>query len=301
MILPNGSRPSNERSSPLDRHTTLRVGGPADELVFPETVEHVQDILQRAAVTATPWRVLGRGSNLVVADEGVRGIVIHTGLLRHIRFLGDGRVAAGAGLHTSVLFNEALKAGLGGLEALVGYPASVGGAARMNAGGAWGETGARVESVVAVAAGGEVVELDAEQCRFAYRGSALGGMVVAEVVFRLPEVVPHEYRERTHAIYRAKKGAQPLGMPSAGCMFKNPRRGMSAGRIIDECGLKGVARGGAMVSQLHGNFVVNRGGATCDDVLRLVDHVRWQVQRIQGISLELEVEVWGRDHVPTHA
>jgi len=300
VIWRNAFGISTDRSSPLSRWTTLGVGGPAEVLAFPSSVEQCSSLLADCAVEGTEWRVLGRGSNLLVDDAGVPGVVIHTRLLRWLRIGDDGRVRAGAGLQTSTLLAQTRQAGLGGLECLVGYPASVGGAARMNAGGKWGETGARIEEVVVVEAGGDVRTLSAAECAFGYRTSSLGRAVVAEVAFRLPEVDPRDYRARIEAIHSEKAAVQPLSQPSAGCMFRNPAPGVSAGRLIDECGLKGLTVGGAMVSPRHGNFVVNTGEATAEDVLRLVDQVRDAVSRRTGHELVLEVEVWRPGHVPAH-
>lgn len=299
MISRNVCSISTDRSSPLSGWTTLGVGGPADEMAFPRTVDEAASVLRSCGDRGLPWRALGRGSNLLVDDAGVRGVVISTRDLRNLRIGRDGRVTAGAGLPTSVLLAETLAAGLGGLECLVGYPASAGGAARMNAGGRWGETGAVVEEVVAVDAAGEVRTLSAAECAFGYRRSALGAYLVVEVVLRLPEVDAAAYRARIDAIRREKAAAQPLGEPSAGCVFKNPPGG-SAGRLVDAAGLKGHAIGGAMVSTVHGNFIVNRGGASSADVLRLIDRVRDEVLARFGVELEQEVEVW-RDHVPAAA
>ena len=299
MISRNVCAISTNRSSPLSEWTTLGVGGPADEMAFPRDAEEAACVLRACGDRGLPWRALGRGSNLLVDDAGVRGVVISTRDLRSIRIGRDGRVHAGAGLPTSVLLKQTVAAGLGGLECLVGYPASAGGAARMNAGGRWGETGAEVEEVVVVDAAGEIRTLSAAECAFAYRRSSLGAVLVVEVVFRLPEVDVPAYRARIDAIRREKSAAQPLGEPSAGCVFKNPPGG-SAGRLVDAAGLKGHVLGGAMVSTVHGNFIVNRGGATAADVRRLIDHARDEVLRRFGVELEQEVEVWTND-VPAAA
>lgn len=291
MISRNVCAISTVRSSLLSAFTTLKVGGPADTIAFPRDAEEASMLVRDCASRGELWRVLGCGSNLLVADAGVRGTVIHTRHLRTCRIESGGRVVAGAGLPTSTLLSETRRAGLGGLECVVGYPATVGGAARMNAGGRWGETGARIESVIVVDEAGEIREMTRDECCFGYRKSALGRFVVAEVVFRLPEVDPAEYRRTIEDIHAQKSAAQPLGDPSAGCMFRNPE-GNSAGRLIDAAGLKGRTRGGAMVSTVHGNFIVNRGGATCDDVLRLRDEVRDEVLSRFGVELEGEVEVW---------
>ena len=149
---------------------------------------------------------------------------------------------------------------------------------------------------------GEIHTLSADECAFGYRSSALGRVLVVEVAFRLPEVDPREYRARIEQIHREKAATQPLSEPSAGCVFKNPAPGVSAGKLVDACGLKGVSVGGAMVSNVHGNFIVNRGGATARDIQKLIDFIRTEVAAVTGHELVLEVEVWGRHagrhHVP---
>ena len=184
MISRNGCAPSITRSLLLSPFTTLRIGGPAD-ICAPRSIEDLRFILEWCWDTDTPWRVLGRGSNLLICDDGVPGVVIHTRGLDSLRFADDGEVVAGAGLRTSMLLGRTRERGLGGLECLVGYPATVGGAARMNAGGTWGYAGDRIERVRVVGAGGLVRDLTAEQCRFGYRSSALAGYVVAEVVLQI--------------------------------------------------------------------------------------------------------------------
>ena len=298
MILRTGSAPSITRSLLLSRLTTLRVGGAAD-VCSPRTIDEVRLVLEWCAETATPWRVLGRGSNLLVSDDGVPGIVIHTRALDTLRFGDDGEVVAGAGLGTSVLLGRARDHGLGGLECLVGYPATAGGAARMNAGGKWGSTGDVIEKVRVIGPGGLVRELTAAECRFGYRKSALASYVVAEVVFRLPPVDVEDYRRRIKAILDEKSAVQPLTQKSAGCVFKNPA-GHSAGKLVDECGMKGLRVGGAQVSPIHGNFIVNAGNATAIEVHELIDRVREGVERRSGVRLELEVEIWGETPVPAH-
>jgi len=298
VILRTGSAPSTTRSLLLSPLTTFRVGGPA-EICAPRTVEELRLTLEWCAETATPWRALGRGSNLLVSDDGVDGLVIQTRALDRLEFGEDGRVTAGAGLRTSVLLGRTRDLGLGGLECLVGYPATVGGAARMNAGGKWGSTGAVIESVRVVGAGGLVRDLTAEQCAFGYRSSSLGASVVAEVTFRLPRVDARDYRAKIDAIHREKAASQPLSRHSAGCIFKNPKA-VSAGLLVQEAGLKGLRVGGAEVSSVHGNFIVNAGGATAADVHELIDRVRERVEHAFGLRLELEVEVWGGTPVPAH-
>jgi len=297
VISRNDCGPSITKSLLLSPLTTLRVGGPADVCV-PRTLDELRLALEWCAETATPWRALGRGSNLLVSDDGVPGVVIHTRGLDSLAFGEDGLVVAGAGVRTSALLGRARDRGLGGLECLVGYPATVGGVARMNAGGKWGCAGERIEKVRVVGAGGLVRELTAGECRFGYRTSALADFVVAEVVFRLPKIDVVEYTLHIEAIRREKAASQPLSEHSAGCVFKNPSSALSAGRLVDECGLKGLRVGGAEVSTLHGNFIVNAGRATALDVFELIERVRETVDRRAGVLLELEVEVWGETPVP---
>ncbi len=300
MISRIGFAPSITKSLLLSPLTTLRVGGPADVCV-PRTADELRLALEWCAETATPWRVLGRGSNLLVSDDGVPGIVIHTAALRTLEFGDDGQVTAGAGVRTSVLLGRTRDRGLGGLECLVGYPATVGGVARMNAGGKWGCASAVIEKVRVVGAGGVLREMTAEQCRFGYRTSALADCVVAEVVFRLPKVDVADYRRRVDEIHREKAATQPLADHSAGCVFKNPAKDLGAGRLVDEAGLKGLRVGGAQVSTVHGNFIVNKGGASATDVHELIDRVREGVERRTGVRLQLEVEVWGETPVPARS
>jgi UDP-N-acetylmuramate dehydrogenase len=283
---------STRRSSPLSRWTTLGVGGPADLLFLPESPRELEEVVGVCRDRSLPWRALGKGSNLVVADEGVRGAVIQTGGLRTLEFGPDGLVTAGAGLPTSVLLAQTRRRGLGGLECLVGYPATAGGVARMNAGGRWGFAGDRIEGVHVVDPAGRLRRIAAEDCGFGYRTSLLGDHVIAAVEFRLPHVDPVLYRGAVERIHAEKARVQPLDRKSAGCMFKNPADGPAAGKLVDELGLKGHSRGGAMVSTRHGNFIVNAGDARAVDVLDLVDEIRTTVERETGLVLELEVEVW---------
>jgi len=298
VTSPSTCAHSTAKSSRLADWTTLKVGGPAERLAFPESVDEVREVLHGCTERDEPWRVLGRGSNLIVSDEGVPGTVIHTRALRSLSVEDDGLVVAGAGLATSVLLADTRRRGLGGLESLVGYPATVGGAARMNAGGRWGETGDRVVWVTAVTAQGRVLRLSREECGFAYRSSELGAFVVVEVALRLPRVDPAAYQRRIDEIRAAKGAAQPLEQASAGCVFRNPSAQVSAGWLVDACGLRGSWRGGAQVSEKHANFVVNARGATAADVMGLILDVREEVARQKDVRLDLEVEWWGANDVP---
>lgn len=268
------------REEPLAPYTTLKVGGPAEYFVEPRDPEELARVLAAARECDVPVRVLGSGANLLVRDAGVRGAVVR---LTHLNRRRGWTVEAGYGLPR--LVKESVGAGLAGLECLAGVPAAVGGAVRMNAGGRHGEIAGAVRAVDVVTFEGAARRLRRDEVGFRYRGTALEGAVVVAVEFELRH--DPEAARRYHEILAAKKASQPLGVPSAGCMFKNPPGG-HAGRLIDECGLKGARAGRAHISRKHANFIVNDGGATADDVLRLVDLVRRRVP----VPLELEVLVW---------
>jgi UDP-N-acetylmuramate dehydrogenase len=275
-----------ERSIPFQSHaalapfTTMKVGGPAEWLVEPEHEEQLADVFRAAREFDVPVRVLGSGANLLVRDEGVRGAVVR---LTHF----DRRIGlhVQAGYNLARLCKETAAEGLGGLEALAGIPATVGGAVRMNAGGRHGETAAAVRSVDVMTPDGAIRRLKRDEVGFAYRSTRLGDAVVLAADFALEPA--DGVRERYDAVMNEKKRNQPLGTHNAGCMFKNPPGG-HAGRIIDACGLKGERVGAAHVSRKHANFIVNDGGATATDVLLLVDKIKKRVP----VPLELEVLVW---------
>jgi UDP-N-acetylmuramate dehydrogenase len=265
---------------PLAPYTTMKVGGPADYLVEPRTAEELARVAAAARECDVPWRVLGSGANLLVRDEGVRGTV-----LRLARLARREGLHVEAGYSLARLVKETVAEGLAGLECLAGVPAAIGGAVRMNAGGRHGEIAGAVRYVDVLTPEGEFRRLSPPEVGFRYRGTDLDGRIVLAAGFDLrPD---DAVRARYDAILADKKRNQPLGSPNAGCMFKNPPGG-HAGRIIDQCGLKGERVGSAHVSRKHANFIVNEGGATAGDVLRLVDRIRSRVP----VPLELEVLVW---------
>ena len=265
---------------PLAPFTTMKVGGPADYFVEPRTPEDLAATFRAALECGLPVRILGSGANLLVRDEGVRGVVVRFTHLNRRKGLH-----VEAGYNFARLVKETAAEGLGGLECLAGIPAQVGGAIRMNAGGRHGETAAAVDYVDVMTPAGELRRLTREQVGFRYRGTSLGDAVVLAAGFYL---LPADgVRERYEGVLAQKKSSQPLGTHNAGCMFKNPPGG-HAGRIIDECGLKGLRVGNAHVSEKHANFIENDGGATAADILRLVE----KIQARAPLPLELEVLVW---------
>jgi UDP-N-acetylmuramate dehydrogenase len=280
------------RDEPLARHTTMGVGGPAALMAFPRTTGELQTTLRLRAETGVPHRVLGGGSNLVVVDEGLDELVVNTEELRDVTLDEDGAVTAGAGANLIGTVLKSCRAGWRGLESAVGIPGSVGGAAVMNA-GAYGFSISDVLREIAVFdERGERTD-PPEGWRFHYRGSSIPeGSAVAAVTLALSRDDPAALAEETRVLAERRRTSQPGGR-NAGCVFKNPP-GASAGRLVDELGLKGTRRGGAVVSPRHANFVVNDAHATAADVLELVDLVRERVRKETGVDLELEVKVWRR-------
>lgn len=281
-----------ERAYPLDRLTSLGVGGPAGRILWPETEAELAAALRRAADEGIPVRALGGGKNLLVGDAGVPGLVVALSGLRRVVERGA-VIVAGAGVPTASLVSRSVRLGLSGLECLVGVPGTIGGAVRMNAGGRPGSIGDRVLWVRGVTRSGEPFRFGREGCGFAYRTSRLGGTFVTEVAL---ELVPtdRDLRTETRAIFTAKKASQPLAAATAGCMFRNPvlPGGESAGLLLERVGMKGVDRGGARFSPVHANFVENRGDASSRDVMELLGEGRRRVLDRYGVDLALEVEVW---------
>ena len=277
----------------LRQFTTLRVGGTPLRHFHPGDADGLRQSLRECRRGGLAWRVLGGGSNLLVDEGSLPFAVIH---VHSPGFDGVERtrptaVRAGAGLPTSRLLASCREAGLGGLEFLAGLPGTVGGAVAGNA-GAWGQqTCGPMSRLWLMDADGELQQHDRSRIRASYRSTDLGGAVVVaaefELVPRSPELVALQMAE--HA--RARAARHPMGQASAGCVFKNPA-GQSAGRLLDLCGLKGLRVGGAEVSSVHANFVLNRGDATASDVLRLLALMKSAVRRRFGVELELEVRHW---------
>lgn len=294
-----------EPDAPLAPRTWLGVGGRADLLARPRSAEALAAIVARCSLEGIPLRVLGAGANLLVADDGVDGVVV---TLEAPAFRGSalnrgGRVEAArffAGVDLQRAVIDTARAGLGGLEGLAGIPATIGGAIRMNAGGVHGTVADRLHSVACITRRGEIATYAAADLDLSYRHSRLPDPIILSAAFRLEEADPIALRQRVKEIMAHKRSTQPLAEHSAGCMFRNPidpedsARRVSAGRLIDAAGLKGVAVGGASISPRHANFVVVAPGATATDVLSLCHLVRQRVLDHHGVLLEREVVVWDR-------
>ncbi|TLM77881.1 MAG: UDP-N-acetylmuramate dehydrogenase, partial [Actinobacteria bacterium] len=266
------------RDEPLARHTTYRIGGPAALFVQCDTVAGLALTLETLADCEIEWTVLGSGSNVLAADEGYQGAVIVLGKDFKRHAVEGERIVAGAGVILAALVQEAFKRGLTGMEFAVGVPGTLGGALVMNAGSRDDWIGTRVERVTLYAPGEGLVSLRGSEVAWRYRRTNLPARgVVVEASLALSEGDADQIRRTMEAALRRRKRTQPLGQPNAGSVFVNPP-GDSAGRLIEASGLKGAGVGGAVISDVHANFIVNTGGGTAADVLGLVRLVRDTVE-----------------------
>ncbi len=284
---------------PMSRHTTMKAGGEADLLVVPQDIEELRRIVLAAHRAGLPVIVLG-GSNIIVQDGGIAGVVVKLSRLNHIRVLGSDRIEAEAGVLLPRLARAAARAGLSGLEFAIGIPGTVGGSVVMNAGTREGELAPRIESVTLMRWDGELITLGRETLRFRYRHADLPHGCVVSAQFSLQPAPPGEIDATMTRMLGVRNATQPLHSPSAGCVFKNPP-GDSAGRLIEAAGLKGHRIGDAQVSERHANFIINRGHARTNDILALIRHIGRQVERQFGVTLELEVKIVGRTARPKGA
>jgi UDP-N-acetylmuramate dehydrogenase len=279
---------------PLARLTTFKIGGPAAVVVTPETIDGLKETMKVLAEGEAPMFILGNGSNLLVADAGYDGVVIRIGsALGAIAAEGDDKVRIGAGALWSVVLRFIQKEGWTGLEFGAGIPGTLGGAISTNAGTRGGETFDSLIEITGVDRTGEVRTLAKDSIPHRYRSSDLPEhFVVTETAFRVAREDPAKISERVRGYQAERRRDQPEREPSAGCIFKNPPGG-SAGKLIDVAGLKGEHEGAAVISPIHGNFIINQGGATASDVLRLVDRIRERIKQEYSIDLELEVRKLG--------
>jgi UDP-N-acetylmuramate dehydrogenase len=286
------------RDEPLARFTTMRVGGPADLYAAAHNPFQLRGIVKLACARDMPYTLLGRGSDVVVSDAGVRGLLVHVRAEGH-EIAGE-RLVADAGLPMAKAATVTAEAGLAGLEFGLAIPGNVGGAVWANAGAHASDVGAVLESALVLQADGSEVRLDAAGLGLAYRESRLKhppagqpAEVVLAATFRLVPDDPAAIRARLEEIRRWRREHQPLGIPSAGSVFHNPAGGPSAGALIDGCGLKGRRIGGAVVSERHANWILNDRGASASDVRRLAELVRATVEREAGVRLAFEIVFLG--------
>ena len=284
-------------NEPMAAHTTFKVGGRADVLLSVRSEEELKNAVLAARGIGCAVTFIGRGSNLLVRDGGIRGLVIRLGEEFGGIEVREDRIEARAGESLARLSNRAMEAGLSGLEFASGIPGSVGGAMAMNAGAYGGQMADVTERArVMDTATGEICEMELEQLSMGYRTSLVleKGLLVTSALFRLKTGDRALIKAQMDELNRRRREKQPLNYPSAGSTFKRPE-GYFAGALIEQAGLKGACVGGAQVSELHAGFIVNRGNATASDVLSLIGLVQQRVLENSGVTLETEVRIVGQD------
>ncbi|HXX73537.1 MAG TPA: UDP-N-acetylmuramate dehydrogenase [Nitrospiraceae bacterium] len=275
----------------LRDYTSFKIGGPADVLVEPVDVDDVCRLVRQASARNIPWFVLG-GTNLLVRDGGIRGIVVSLAELRAIKEEPESVLYAEGGVGMPTLIGHAIRRSLAGLEWAAGIPGTVAGCVVMNAGTRLGEMKDSVKGVRLVNSKGTIIDLPVSKIPFSYRRATLPRGIVVGVWLQLKQGVRAEIERVVKDYLHYRRDTQPLAMPSAGCVFKNPPKD-SAGRLIESVGLKGARIGDVEVSTKHANFMVNRGEARARDVLDLIGKVKRAVKRQAGVSLELELKIVG--------
>jgi UDP-N-acetylmuramate dehydrogenase len=280
----------------MKNHTSFRVGGPADILVCPDSIVRLAEIVKECRKNNVPFYIMGNGTNLVVTDKGIRGVVIKTcGSLCGVRVEGD-TIQADCGALLSKVAKAALEHSLAGLEFASGIPGTVGGAVCMNA----GAYGREIKDVVVrteyLDAENEIKVMSREQHEFSYRSSRIQkeGGIVLRTVIKLDKGEHQAIKSLMDDLNRRRKDKQPLELPSAGSVFRRPE-GYYAGKLIEDCGLKGFSIGGAQVSEKHCGFIVNRGNAAAADIIELVNHIKDCVQSKYGIRLKTEIKILGEE------
>lgn len=282
-------------NEPMWRHTSFRIGGPADVLVVPEDVSDLLTLIRILSDLQAPFYVIGAGTNLLVKDQGIRGVVIKVAnSISHIDSLNDGRLRCGAGALLPLVCRKAALLGLSGLEFASGIPGTVGGAVAMNAAAFGGVMAELVDAAEVITYDGQQVKLNRETLEPGAKTTRIltEPLIVVEIDFTLKPGRREQVLQKMQEYLEERAHRQPLSLPSAGCAFKNPK-GEGAGRFIDAAGLKGLRVGGAEISRLHANFIVNSGGATCEDVMSLMKHVQDVVYSKFQVTLEPEVRILG--------
>ncbi|KAA6452275.1 MULTISPECIES: UDP-N-acetylmuramate dehydrogenase [Bacillus] len=284
-------------NEPLANHTTMKIGGPADILVIPNRVEAVKDIMDIIKKHDIKWTVIGRGSNLLVLDEGIRGVVIKLGAgLDHLE-LDEDQVTVGGGYSVVRLATSMSKKGLSGLEFAAGIPGSIGGAVYMNAGAHGSDMSEILVKAHILFEDGTIKWLTKEEMEFSYRTSVLQKKrpgVCLEAVLQLEQKDREGIVQQMQNNKDYRKNTQPYSSPCAGSIFRNPLPN-HAGNLVEKAGLKGYQIGGAKISEMHGNFIVNAGGASAKDVLDLIDYVKKTIREQYEIDMHTEVEIVGEN------
>ena len=278
----------------LKRYSTFSIGGTGDVAVFPQSRNELASAVGLAKKYNIPYEVIGRGSNVLFPDDGYRGMIIFTSCMRQIHISDDGIIYADAGENITSLSMKAANAGLSGLEFACGIPGSCGGAVYMNAGAYGGE----ISDVLAYSEYYDTTEktfkhLSASEHDFSYRHSIYAdtpGMIITGAAFKLERENVSLIKERMNEYNKKRQSSQPHEYPNAGSIFKRPTNGYAA-KMIDDCGLKGLTVGGAQVSEKHAGFIVNKGGATAENVLELISEIKDRVRASFGVELECEIKI----------
>jgi len=285
-----------KRNELLSQHTTMKIGGPADIFIEPSSLENIQKVMTFLKDRQIPWRAIGRGSNLLVSDKGIEGVVIKLGSgLDHLT-INDSTITVGGGHSLVSLSTLISKKGLSGLEFASGIPGSVGGAVYMNAGAHGSDISKILTKAHVLFEDGSIEWILNDEMEFTYRTSVLQKKrpgIVLEAEFQLSKgdrtaIVSQMQKNKDY-----RKETQPWNFPCAGSIFRNPLPNY-AGKLIEDAGLKGFQMGGAKISEMHGNFIVNAGNATAKDVLDLIQHIKDEILNVYGVKMETEVEIIGR-------
>jgi len=293
-LLPEGLVLANE---PMSTHTSFKIGGPAEVYVTPENTSQMSKVWQACTDAGYPITVLGGGCNVLVSDQGIKGVVIVTNRMSNIEVDAE-YITAGSGTRLARLADTACKAGLSGLEFASGIPGTVGGAVYMNAGAYNYDIQTVCDSVEVLQPDGRVMSYARKLLGFDYRTSRFQGedTIITAARFKLTYGNPEDIRAKMNDLNRQRRDSQPLDYPSAGSAFKRPAiEGVYAARLIDDNGLKGFAVGGAQVSEKHAGFIINKGNATAADVLALIEAIKEKIYKSSGIWLESEVQMLGFD------
>jgi UDP-N-acetylmuramate dehydrogenase len=285
-----------KEQEPMSNHTTIKIGGPADIFVEPTSIENLEKLMKLILEFNLQWRAIGRGSNLLVSDNGIEGVVIKLGGGIDSLELNDQQITVGGGHSLVSLATMMSKKGYSGLEFASGIPGSVGGAVYMNAGAHGSDISKILKKARILFDDGTIGWLSNEEMEFSYRTSVLQKKkpgVVLEAVFQLTSGEKNQIVSEMQKNKDYRRDTQPYNYPCAGSIFRNPLPNY-AGKLIEVAGLKGFSIGGAKISELHGNFIVNAGNATAKDVLDLIDHVKKTIYDLYEIKMETEVEIVGR-------
>jgi len=281
-----------QQNVPLARFTWYRIGGPARWFVRPGNIEDLQEAARRCAEANIRTYVLGFGANILVSDAGIDAAVFRfdSDFWRRCEF-GENKVEVGSGMDMQKLLLRTIRQGRSGVECLAGIPGTIGGGIRMNAGGKFGDIGSVVQSVQVMDSYGNLYERHKDDLVFDYRTTNISAPFILGATLDLEEEEPERILRKTKEIWMYKRNTQPLNTKNAGCIFKNPR-GLSAGALIDQAGMKGMRIGGAEVSAKHANFIIAHPGCTADDVMTMIKLIREKVFDRNQIHLESEVQIW---------